>query len=74
MGIRSECDWRLQTQEGQGCSVFPNAEPAVNDQMVELDLDVIRLRAVENVFTADNAGRLCAKIIGELARRSARRI
>lgn len=46
---------------------FPNAEPIVNDQLLELDVDVLYPSALENVITAHNAGRIRAKIICELA-------
>lgn len=46
---------------------FPGAMSLTNEQMLELECDVLLPSALENVITADNAGKIQAKLIAELA-------
>ena len=46
---------------------FPGTEPISNEALLELDVDVLYPAALENAITEDNAGRIKAKIVCELA-------
>jgi len=46
---------------------FPGAEPVSNEELLELDVDILLPSALEGVITGANAGRVTAKIVGELA-------
>lgn len=46
---------------------FPGAEQITNDALLELEVDVLVPAALENCIRADNAARVKAKIIAELA-------
>ena len=46
---------------------FPGAESISNEELLELDVDVLLPSALENVITGANAGRVKARVIGELA-------
>lgn len=46
---------------------FPGAKSITNEELLELDVDVLIPAALENVITAENAPRIRAKIIAELA-------
>jgi glutamate dehydrogenase (NAD(P)+) len=46
---------------------FPGAENITNEDLLELDVVVLFPSALENVITAENAGRIKAKISAELA-------
>ncbi len=46
---------------------FPGSKPITNEALLELDVDVLLPSALENVITAENAGKVRAKIVGELA-------
>jgi glutamate dehydrogenase (NAD(P)+) len=46
---------------------FPGSQPLTNEALLELEVDVLLPSALENVITKDNAGRIRAKIVGELA-------
>ncbi len=46
---------------------FPNAEPISNDALLELPVTVLFPSALENVIRQDNAPRIRAKIVAELA-------
>ena len=48
-------------------SDFPNTEPISNEDLLELDVDILYPAALENVITSENAPRIKAKIICELA-------
>jgi glutamate dehydrogenase len=44
---------------------YPGAEPISNADVLELPVDILMPAAMENVITADNAGNIRARIIGE---------
>jgi len=46
---------------------FPGAEKIANPELLELDVTVLFPAALENVITEDNADRIKAKIVAELA-------
>jgi glutamate dehydrogenase (NAD(P)+) len=46
---------------------FPGAQAITNESLLELDVDVLLPSALENVITGSNAGKVKAKIVGELA-------
>ncbi len=46
---------------------FPGANAISNEALLELEVDVLLPSALENVITAENAGRIKAKISAELA-------
>jgi glutamate dehydrogenase (NAD(P)+) len=46
---------------------FPGAQDISNPELLELDVTVLFPAALENVITEDNAGRIKAKIVAELA-------
>jgi glutamate dehydrogenase (NAD(P)+) len=46
---------------------FPDSEPISNSDLLELKVDVLYPSALENVITADNADKVKAKLICELA-------
>ncbi len=46
---------------------FPGADSITNEELLELDVTVLFPSALENVITAQNAGRIKAKISAELA-------
>jgi len=57
-------DFKLRTGKLQG---FPQADPISNEELLELDVTVLFPSALENVITADNAGKIRCKISCELA-------
>ena len=46
---------------------FPGSKPLTNEALLELEVDVLLPSALENVITSENAARVRAKIVGELA-------
>jgi len=46
---------------------IPGARKISNEELLELDVDILVAAALENVITRDNAGRIKARIIVELA-------
>ena len=44
---------------------YPKSEPIANPDVLELPVDILIPAALENVITADNAGRIRARIVGE---------
>ena len=46
---------------------FPGTESISNGELLELDVDVLLPSALEDVITGANAGRVKAKVVGELA-------
>lgn len=54
-------------QETGRVAGFPGTEPISNEDLLELDVDILYPAALENVITGDNAGKIKAKIVCELA-------
>lgn len=48
-------------------SGFPGSKAISNEELLELDVDILIPAALENVITAENAPRIKAKIVAELA-------
>jgi len=46
---------------------YPGAKKVSNEQLLELDVDILILAALENVVTKDNSSKIKAKMIVELA-------
>ncbi len=57
-------DYKLKNGQVSG---FPGTRPISNEDLLELNVDVLYPAALENVITQENAGRIKAKIICELA-------
>jgi len=59
----------VQTHKNETGSVvgFPGAQAISNEALLELDVTVLFPSALENVITAENAGKIKAKIQAELA-------
>ncbi len=55
---------KLETGKVSG---FPGTKPITNEDLLELEVDVLYPSALENVITKDNAERIKAKVICELA-------
>ncbi len=58
------CKHKAQSSTVSGCA---NAGPLTNGDILELDVDILILAALENVVTDANADRIKAKIVLELA-------
>ena len=58
------CDFKADTTSV--CN-FPETEPISNEEVLELDVDILIVAALENVITEDNAPNIKAKIVAELA-------
>ena len=56
--------WKAQHGTVAG---FPGATPIRNAELLELPVDVLLPSALENQLTHENAGRIKAKVVGELA-------
>jgi glutamate dehydrogenase (NAD(P)+) len=46
---------------------FPNSRPISNEELLEMEVDILVAAALENVITEENAPRIRAKIVAELA-------
>ena len=57
-------DYKLKTGKLEG---FPGSKPISNEDLLELDVPIIFPSALEGVITEENAGRIKAKIVCELA-------
>jgi len=63
-----ECEQvKAQKDETGTCVGLSDAEIISNEELLELDVDVLIPAALENVITAENADRVKAKIVVELA-------
>jgi glutamate dehydrogenase (NAD(P)+) len=58
---------RSHKKETGTCVGLPECDYVSNEELLELDVDVLIPAALENVITADNASRIRAKIVAELA-------
>jgi glutamate dehydrogenase (NAD(P)+) len=65
-GIDADEAARVKAQTSTVANI-PNAKKISNEELLELDVDILVAAALENVITKDNAGRIKAKIIVELA-------
>ena len=57
----------LYKQEHGSVVGFPGTSPITNEQLLELECDILVPAALESVITAENAGRIRAKMIAEAA-------
>ena len=64
ISAKDAVEYKLKTGSLQG---FPNSEPISNPDLLELDVTILFPSALEGVITKDNAGRIKAKIVCELA-------
>jgi len=64
MDAKALVDHKLKTGSLSG---FPGADSITNEKLLELDVAVLFPAALENAITGDNAGRINAKIVCELA-------
>jgi len=46
---------------------YPNAKKISNKELLELNVDILAPSAIENQITSENAGRIKAKIVAEIA-------
>ncbi|MFN7181952.1 MAG: Glu/Leu/Phe/Val family dehydrogenase [Planctomycetota bacterium] len=65
-GISSEESIRYKN-ENKSLKGFPKAKEITNEELLELKVDILAPSAIENVITGENAKRIKAKIILELA-------
>jgi glutamate dehydrogenase (NAD(P)+) len=65
-GIDADEAARVKAQTSTVANI-PNAKKISNEELLELNVDILVAAALENVITKDNAGRIKAKIIVELA-------
>jgi glutamate dehydrogenase (NAD(P)+) len=65
-GIDPEAAKKCKDETSTVCNL-PGVERISNEELLELDVDVLIPSAVENVITGENAPRIKAKIIAELA-------
>jgi glutamate dehydrogenase (NAD(P)+) len=64
LDIAAVAAWNREHQSVVG---FPGARPISNAELLELDCDILIPAALENQITAENAGRIKARLIGEAA-------
>jgi len=64
LGFEKVLAYKKQTGALNG---FPGSKSISNEELLELDVDVLAPAALENVLTGDNAARVKAKVIVELA-------
>jgi glutamate dehydrogenase (NAD(P)+) len=63
-----DCDKVKAQKDATGtCVGLADAETTSNEELLELDVDVLIPAALENVITAENADRIKAKVVVELA-------
>jgi len=65
-GIDADEAARIKAETSTVANI-PGAKKISNEELLELDVDILVAAALENVITKDNAGRVKAKIIVELA-------
>ena len=65
-GIDADVAARVKAETSTVANI-PNAKKIGNAELLELDVDILVVAALENVITKDNAGKVKAKIIVELA-------
>ncbi len=63
-----ECGLVKERKDETGtCVGLPESDAITNEELLALDVDVLIPAALENVITAQNAGRIKAKVVVELA-------
>ncbi|MHB9125311.1 MAG: Glu/Leu/Phe/Val family dehydrogenase, partial [Armatimonadota bacterium] len=65
-GLEAEAVLAYKAETGSVVG-FPGAQAISNEAILELDVEVLLPSALEEVITDDNAGKIKAKIVGELA-------
>ena len=65
-GLDPEAVGRHKDKTSSVCN-FSNTKAISNEELLELDVDILFPAALENVITEDNAPRIKAKIVAELA-------
>jgi len=65
-GIKADVAARVKGETSTVANI-PGAKKISNEEILELDVDVLVAAALENVITKDNAGKIKAKVIIELA-------
>jgi len=58
------CDYKVTTSSVIN---YPGSKPISNEKLLELDVDILIPAALENVITKNNAPKIKAKIVAELA-------
>lgn len=56
----------VKTKDGR-VDAYPGSKKITNEQLLELDVDILVLAALENAVTKDNVGKVKAKMLVELA-------
>lgn len=64
LDVRQVLSYKKETGSVVG---FPGSQPISNAEVLELDVDILLPSALEGVITMENAHKIKAKIIGELA-------
>ncbi len=64
LDIKKVLDWKSKNRSVIGC---PGTKTITNEKLLELPIDILIPAALENVITKDNAKKIKAKIILELA-------
>ncbi len=59
--------FNYQMTHGGIVSSYPEGDRITNEELLELDVDILAPSAVENVITGENAPRVKARIVAELA-------
>ena len=65
-GIDADVAARVKAETSTVANI-PGAKKISNEEILELDVDILIAAALENVITKDNAGKIKAKVIVELA-------
>ncbi|MFZ2472524.1 MAG: Glu/Leu/Phe/Val dehydrogenase [Methanothrix sp.] len=65
-GIEADVAARVKAETSSVANI-PGAKKISNEEILELDVDILIAAALENVITKDNAGKIKAKVIIELA-------
>lgn len=64
LNLESVCGYKATTRSVVDS---PHTEVITNEELLELDVDILIVAALENVITEQNAGNIKAKILAELA-------
>ncbi len=66
-GFDTAALFEYSLEHGGMVSGYPHGDKISNAELLELDVDILAPAALENVITAENAPRIRAKIVAELA-------